>query len=116
MSSHIGLYEAGVKPHKSAHRPSAALCASAPRASAETENGSACISWPCSVLELTGLNVPAPTCKVSEDVRTPAPLSDERSSGVKWRPAVGAATLPACGEVGVKVSTRGCVAWSDGKT
>ena len=44
----------------------------------------------------TGWKVPAPTCKVTPAVAMPAAASAAISSGVKCRPAVGAATEPSC--------------------
>jgi hypothetical protein len=42
----------------------------------------------------TGWKVPAPTCRVTLAEAIPASVSEARSSGVKCRPAVGAATEP----------------------
>ena len=53
-----------------------------------------CISCPSISSLLTGLNVPAPTCRVSSSNATPFSRKASKTRGVKCRPAVGAATEP----------------------
>lgn len=63
----------------------------------ESEYFSECISWSRMLSALTGLNVPTPTWRVRKSW-----LSLASISGVKWRPAVGAAMAP---------SSRAKVVW-----
>ena len=55
---------------------------------------SVCIGWRVASSSLTGRNVPAPTCNVTSSKPKPLPRICSISSGVKCRPAVGAATDP----------------------
>ena len=52
----------------------------------------------CSVISsaFTGRNVPSPTCSVTYPIFTPFAFSLSSSSGVKCKPAVGAAAEPLC--------------------
>ena len=42
----------------------------------------------------TGWKVPGPTCRVTQHNVTPSRSNAVSNSGVKWSPAVGAATAP----------------------
>ena len=78
-------------------RPPRMRVASTARAVAgETSPHSACIVWASVSSTRTGWKVPAPTCSVTPAVVMPLSASAAISSGVKCRPAVGAATEPSC--------------------
>ena len=57
---------------------------------------SACISCCCMVAAFTGLNVPAPTCRVTNPLLIFFSSRLLKISCVKCKPAVGAATEPFC--------------------
>ena len=59
-----------------------------------SEYVSLCMSWSVRLSAVTGLNVPAPTWRVTYARRTPFCFIFSRSWSVKWRPAVGAAIAP----------------------
>ena len=59
-----------------------------------TVNASKSIWWSSMSSALTGRNVPGPTCSVTATRGTPFASSAAKISGVKWSPAVGAATEP----------------------
>ena len=76
-------------------RPPAARVASTARAVASgTSPHSACMVWASVSSTRTGWKVPAPTCSVTPAEAMPASASAAISAGVKWSPAVGAATEP----------------------
>ena len=70
------------------------VCASVSMTLRSTDMYSVCISCPSSVSLFTGLNVPAPTCNVSSRRGIPRAERAASTSGVKCKPAVGAATDP----------------------
>ena len=74
--------------------PSAFASLRALAVSSEISKLSVCIWWSSSDSVLTGRKVPAPTWRVTSYTGIPLLLTSSRSSGVKWSPAVGAATLP----------------------
>ena len=55
---------------------------------------SLCIGWSFRESTVIGVNVPGPTCSVSDARRTPASSKRRMISGVKCSDAVGAATAP----------------------
>ena len=65
-------------------------------ASAVTSKYSECISCSSTFSVLTGRNVPSPTCSSTGTTSTPFSRMRSSSSGVKCRPAVGAAAEPSC--------------------
>lgn len=59
-----------------------------------SEYVSLCMSWSARLSAVTGLNVPAPTWRVTYASWAPFCFIFSRSWSVKWRPAVGAAMAP----------------------
>ena len=83
-----------VVPTATIRLPAARAALSRAAVAAVTSPHSACIRWAAVSSAFTGRNVPGPTCSVTVSVPTPRSRSCCRRSGVKWRPAVGAATAP----------------------
>ena len=85
-----------VEPTQKTRPPRALHALIASAASGGTVNASKSIWWSSMFSALTGRNVPGPTWSVTATRRTPFASSAAKISGVKWSPAVGAATEPTC--------------------
>ena len=64
------------------------------QASGSTRYHSPCIRWSATRSTVTGRNVPSPTRSSTRTSSAPAAANRSSRAGVRWRPAVGAATEP----------------------